>query len=207
MVAPPLTITVTKTTINTEVSIIWRGTDTVLRMAKAKATAPRKPNITDKTKWWTTSKSLKIPHSSQKNPYHQNLLQQTFILKFFHWMLVFNNRFSLWWRTLHTSYVRVAYRGIPYESLVYQENKSDEWHIPRLYRERGLHNYSIPCHRKYSDQMGRLGVIQLNCSDRWEGSEEYWRMWNGFPAFWLAVFSVAWYKRECHWNGFTSLHF
>ena len=45
--------------------------------------------------------------------------------------------------------------------------------IPRLYHEKGLHIYLIPCHRKYSGQMGRLGVIQLNCTDQWEGSVEY----------------------------------
>ena len=45
MVAPPLKITVTKTTISTDVNIIWRETDSVLRMAKANATAPRKPSL------------------------------------------------------------------------------------------------------------------------------------------------------------------
>ena len=56
---------------------------------------------------------------------------------------------------------------------VYQENTSDEWDIPRLYHEKRLHNYFIPCHRKYSDPMGRFDVIQLNCTERWEGSVEY----------------------------------
>ena len=42
-----------------------------------------------------------------------------------------------------------------------------------LYIEKGLHNCFIPYHRIYSGQMGRLGVIQLNCTDRWEGSVEY----------------------------------
>ena len=79
---------------------------------------------------------------------------------------------------------RVVYRGISHESLVfsgiymhtslgecvYQENTSDEWDIPRLYDEKGLHNYFISDHRKCSGPMGRLGAIQLNCSDRWEGS-------------------------------------
>ena len=45
MVAPPLIITVIKTTISTDVNIIWRETDSVLRMAKANATAPRKPSL------------------------------------------------------------------------------------------------------------------------------------------------------------------
>ena len=49
-----------------------------------------------------------------------------------------------------------------------QENTSGEWDIPRLYHEKGLRNYFIPCHRKYSGQMGRLAVIQLNCTDRWK---------------------------------------
>ena len=57
--------------------------------------------------------------------------------------------------------------------------------------EKGLHNYFTPCHRKYSGQMGRLGVIQLNCTDRLKGLVEYWQIYNGFPAFWLAVFSIA----------------
>ena len=43
IVAPPFIITVTKTTISTAVNIIWRGTDSVFRIAKANATAPRNP--------------------------------------------------------------------------------------------------------------------------------------------------------------------
>ena len=31
----------------------------------------------------------------------------------------------------------------------------------------------MPCHRKYSGQMEKLGVIQFNCPDRWEGTVEY----------------------------------
>ena len=38
--------------------------------------------------------------------------------------------------------------------------------------EKNLHNYFPPSHRKYSGEMGRLGVIQLNCTDQWEGSVE-----------------------------------
>ena len=64
---------------------------------------------------------------------------------------------------------RVVYRGISHElRLVYTRA-----FILRLYQEKGLHNYFIICHRKYSGQMERLGVIQLNCTDRWEGSVEY----------------------------------
>ena len=39
--------------------------------------------------------------------------------------------------------------------------------------KKGLHNYFIPCHRKYSGQMGRLGMIQLLCTDQGEGFMEY----------------------------------
>ena len=31
--------------------------------------------------------------------------------------------------------------------------------------------------------IGRLGVIPLNCNDRWEGLVEYVRIYHGFPAF------------------------
>ena len=42
--------------------------------------------------------------------------------------------------------------------------------------------------------MGKLGVIQLNCTDRrGEGSVEYRRIFLGIPVFWLAVFSMVWY--------------
>ena len=53
----------------------------------------------------------------------------------------------------------------PLGECVYQENTSDKWHIPWLYHQKWLHNFFIPWHRKYSGQMGRLGVIQLNCTD------------------------------------------
>ena len=81
---------------------------------------------------------------------------------------------------------RLVYRRISHESLVFsrihtslqasvyaKKNPRDEWNISRIYRVKGLHNYLIPCHRKYSGKMGRLGVLQLNCTDRWEGSVEY----------------------------------
>ena len=35
------------------------------------------------------------------------------------------------------------------------------------------------------------------CGARWEGSMENVRICNGFPAFWLAVISLARYK-QCH---------
>ena len=69
--------------------------------------------------------------------------------------------------------------------------------IPQLYHKKaGLHHYFIPCQRKYyySGQIGRLAVIQLNCTDRWEGSGEYSQVYNCFPAFWLALSSMAWHK-------------
>ena len=62
----------------------------------------------------------------------------------------------------------------PLRECVYQENTNDEWNITRLYHEKRLH-------RNYSGQMERLGVIQLNYTDWWEGSVEDWRMYNGFP--------------------------
>lgn len=82
---------------------------------------------------------------------------------------------------------------------------------PTVYHEKGLHNCFMQCHKKYSEDqgkhyqatesswknwreyqrtMGRLGVIPLNCTHQWEGSVEYWRIFNGFPAFWLDVFSI-----------------
>ena len=42
-----------------------------------------------------------------------------------------------------------------------------------VYYEKGLHNYLIPRHRKKqwpARHNGDLGVVQLNCTDRWEGS-------------------------------------
>ena len=66
----------------------------------------------------------------------------------------------------------VWYIHEPLGECVDQENTSDEWDIPRLFHDKGLHNYFMPCHRKYSDPMGRLGVTQLNCTDRWEGLVE-----------------------------------
>ena len=66
----------------------------------------------------------------------------------------------------------VVYRGISHESLVlswYTHEPLGEC----VYQEKGLHNYFVPCRRKYSGQqstMGRLGVIPLNCTGRWEGS-------------------------------------
>ena len=48
--------------------------------------------------------------------------------------------------------------------------------------------------RESQRTMARLGEIQLNCNDRWEGWVEFWRICNGFAAIWLAVFSMTWYK-------------
>ena len=71
------------------------------------------------------------------------------------------------WDILVMQLYRVVYREIPHESLVFST---------------------------ILGEMGRLGVIQWNRTDRWEGSVEYWRIDNGFPAFWSAVFFMAWYK-------------
>ena len=87
---------------------------------------------------------------------------------------------------IHTSYATLS-RGIPWNisqvtcifqytrkplgEFVYQETSSDE--IFHGISQKGLHNYFISCHRKYSGQMGRLNIIQLNCTDRWEGLMEY----------------------------------
>ena len=66
---------------------------------------------------------------------------------------------------------RITCINEPLGESVYQENTSDEWNIPRLHyskalHDHGLHNYFIPYHKKYSGQMGRLGVIQLNCTNQ-----------------------------------------
>ena len=43
---------------------------------------------------------------------------------------------------------------------VYQEkNVNDKWKILRFSHQKGFNNFCIPCLRKYSSQMGRLGVI------------------------------------------------
>ena len=43
----------------------------------------------------------------------------------------------------------VWYTHEPLGECVYQENTSDKWDIPRLFHNKGLHNYFMPCHRKY----------------------------------------------------------
>jgi len=48
-------------------------------------------------------------------------------------------------------------------------------------------NYFIPCHRTYSGQHNQRGAW-------WEDWTQYCRIYNGFPIFWLALFSMAWYK-------------
>ena len=49
----------------------------------------------------------------------------------------------------------------PLGECVYQENTSDEWGIPWLYHEKVLHNYFIPCHRKYSGQQGQHDQCEI----------------------------------------------
>ena len=67
------------------------------------------------------------------------------------------------------------FRVVYFRRVCIPRNLSDKWDIPQLYHEKGLHtcSYFISCHRKYNSQMGRLGVMQLNCTDRWEGFVEY----------------------------------
>ena len=72
---------------------------------------------------------------------------------------------------------RVVYHGISHESLVFSgthtslqvsvyTNKipSDECDITWLYHEKVLHNYFIPCHRKYSGQQGQHNQCKI-CVD------------------------------------------
>ena len=73
----------------------------------------------------------------------------------------------------HTIHLYFGYTPKPLRECVDQKNTSDEWDIPWLHHEKGLHNYFILRHRKYSGQMGGLGVIQLNCTDQWQCSVEY----------------------------------
>ena len=40
------------------------------------------------------------------------------------------------------------------------------------------------------------------CGARWEGSVEYREMYNGFLVFWLAAFSMTWYKKTYMYNQF-----
>ena len=62
------------------------------------------------------------------------------------------------------------FRVVFFRRVSHQENISGNWDVPRLYHEKRLNNYFVPCHRKCSGQMGRLGVIKSNCTDRCEGS-------------------------------------
>ena len=55
--------------------------------------------------------------------------------------------------------------------------------------QKALHNNFIPCHRKYIALHNQYGA-------RWKGSVEYWPICHGFPAFWLDVFSMTWYKQR-----------
>lgn len=113
----------------------------------------------------------------------------------------------------------VVNQRISHQSLVFS------WYIPGKYKrrmgsstihhEKGLYNYFIACHRKYSHEQGqhnqgsnnswkkpggtstnngKLGS-ELKRTDQWEGSVEYGRIYNGFPAISLAAFSMVWYKK------------
>ena len=74
---------------------------------------------------------------------------------------------------------RVVYRGISHESLVFSGIHTSLYEIQVTsgifhgYTTRKgcitILYHAIEC----SGQMGRLDVIQLKCTDRWEGSVEY----------------------------------
>ena len=120
---------------------------------------------------------------------------------------------------LVTPHFWVVKQRISHRSLVFS------WYIPGKYKrrmgsstihhEKGLYNYFIACHRKYSREQGqdnlgsnkswkkpagtstndgKLGS-ELKRTDQWEGSVEYWRIYNDFTAFSLAAFSMVWYKK------------
>ena len=54
-----------------------------------------------------------------------------------------------------------------------------------------LYNYFIP--DAIENTVGNLGGNKVR-NARWEGWVEYRRIYNGFPEFWLAVFSIALYR-------------
>ena len=69
----------------------------------------------------------------------------------------------------------VTYTHKPLGVCLYQGNTSDKRNIPRLYQKKGLHNYFIPCRRKYSDQMGRMwhSWIALIDGKVWWNTDKY----------------------------------
>ena len=123
---------------------------------------------------------------------HHGVFTTLQLLRALHWCWVTSARVWLncFCKVIPTTCHRFNfYRENSDPSTLLAKISDDEWDIPQLYHEKGLHNYFIPCHRK-------LHVIQLNCTDWWEGSVEYWRICNIFPAIWLVVFSMAWYKAQ-----------
>ena len=74
-------------------------------------------------------------------------------------------------RHIYTSYATLSgglpenFRGIYHESLTCNcIFLCFRGMLSRLYHEKGLHNYFIPGHRRYSGQIRKLGVIQMNCT-------------------------------------------
>ena len=92
---------------------------------------------------------------------------------------------------------REVYRGISHESLVFSSGEWDIlWYTTRKPCITMLYHFieNTWSFKSMRCMTGRLGVIPLNCTDRWEGLVEYRRIYNGFPAFCLPVFSMAWYE-------------
>ena len=54
------------------------------------------------------------------------------------------------------------YRLEPLGECVYQENKGDVTDNSRLFLEKGLHNYFIPCHRKVADMKVGCDAVELH---------------------------------------------
>ena len=82
---------------------------------------------------------------------------------------------------------RVVFHVVSFTSLVLSRKYKGLVEYSRVYHEEVLHSYFIPCHRKYSGQ-------QNSCRARWEGWFLHHQVYNGFPIFRLAVFSMLWFK-------------
>ena len=72
-------------------------------------------------------------------------------------------RYNFEWYTVEypTSHCIFWYTHEPLGECVYQENTSDESDSSRLHHEKALHNYFIPCHRKYSGQKGQHNQCEI----------------------------------------------
>lgn len=62
-----------------------------------------------------------------------------------------------------------------------------QWQVG--YHKKASHNCFKPSHGKYI-------TLHNQCVARWECSVQYWWIYSNFPAFWLAVLSIAWYKNN-----------